>query len=135
MSAEKKCFCHLNGYEVKDATARAEIENLKANGTGGNPVIAEGRAQIYYESQELIVFETNASVIMLRLQDESNSNLYTVLTFDITPIDELTTITYYCNKPDSNMGIFNVGKQGNSVSIVYERSSADGLNYKIYKIV
>ena len=33
--SENKCFCHLNGYEVKDAKARAAIEELKANGTGG----------------------------------------------------------------------------------------------------
>jgi hypothetical protein len=26
-----KCFCHLNGYEVKDAKARKEIENVKSN--------------------------------------------------------------------------------------------------------
>lgn len=26
---ENKCFCHLNGYEVKDATARKMIEDLK----------------------------------------------------------------------------------------------------------
>lgn len=26
---EEKCFCHLNGYKVKDADARIEIENLK----------------------------------------------------------------------------------------------------------
>jgi hypothetical protein len=26
-----KCFCHLNGYAVKDATARQEIESIKAN--------------------------------------------------------------------------------------------------------
>lgn len=25
----EKCFCHFNGYQVKDATARAEIEKLK----------------------------------------------------------------------------------------------------------
>lgn len=25
----EKCFCHLNGFAVKDATARAEIEDLK----------------------------------------------------------------------------------------------------------
>lgn len=28
--SEEKCFCHLNGYKVKDADARAEIETLKA---------------------------------------------------------------------------------------------------------
>lgn len=27
--SEKKCFCHLNGYEVKDATARQDVETLK----------------------------------------------------------------------------------------------------------
>ena len=27
--SEQKCFCHLNGYAVKDATARADIETLK----------------------------------------------------------------------------------------------------------
>lgn len=32
----EKCFCHLNGYTVKDATARAEIEALKANAGGGS---------------------------------------------------------------------------------------------------
>jgi hypothetical protein len=26
-----KCFCHLNGYAVKDATARSEISNIKEN--------------------------------------------------------------------------------------------------------
>ena len=26
----EKCFCHLNGFKVKDADARAEIEKLKA---------------------------------------------------------------------------------------------------------
>lgn len=26
--AEKKCFCHLNGYEVKDAQARRDIDDL-----------------------------------------------------------------------------------------------------------
>lgn len=25
---EDKCFCHLNGYAVKDATARAAIESM-----------------------------------------------------------------------------------------------------------
>lgn len=29
----EKCFCHLNGYKVKDADARAEIKNLKAQAT------------------------------------------------------------------------------------------------------
>lgn len=39
--SENKCFCHLNGYEVKDARARAEIEELKksAGGGGGSSVI------------------------------------------------------------------------------------------------
>lgn len=27
--SEEKCFCHFNGYAVKDATARADIENIK----------------------------------------------------------------------------------------------------------
>ena len=29
MSTTEKCFCHLNGFKVKDADARAEIENIK----------------------------------------------------------------------------------------------------------
>jgi len=32
---EEKCFCHLNGFAVKDATARQEIELLKQGGSGG----------------------------------------------------------------------------------------------------
>lgn len=38
----KGCFCHFNGYEVKDAAARRAIEELKKNGTGtgGNAVAA-----------------------------------------------------------------------------------------------
>ena len=28
---EEKCFCHLNGYAVKDATARKEIESTKTS--------------------------------------------------------------------------------------------------------
>lgn len=27
--AEEKCFCHLNGYEVKDAKARRDLQDLK----------------------------------------------------------------------------------------------------------
>lgn len=27
----EKCFCHLNGYAVKDATARKSIEGLNNN--------------------------------------------------------------------------------------------------------
>ena len=26
--SEEKCFCHLNGYAVKDSTARKQIEDL-----------------------------------------------------------------------------------------------------------
>jgi hypothetical protein len=28
---EDKCFCHFNGFRVKDAEARKEIENIKTN--------------------------------------------------------------------------------------------------------
>lgn len=30
MSSEEKCFCHLNGYKVKDADARAQIKTVDA---------------------------------------------------------------------------------------------------------
>lgn len=26
---KEKCFCHLNGYAVKDSTARKEVEEIK----------------------------------------------------------------------------------------------------------
>ena len=26
---EEKCFCHFNGYEVKDANARGRLETLE----------------------------------------------------------------------------------------------------------
>lgn len=29
--SEEKCFCHLNGYVVKDATARKDLENVNTN--------------------------------------------------------------------------------------------------------
>ena len=33
---EDKCFCHFNGFRVKDAEARKRIEALEQGGTGGN---------------------------------------------------------------------------------------------------
>ena len=40
----EKCFCHLNGYAVKDSTARKEIETLKEQLNNDNHVDSEARA-------------------------------------------------------------------------------------------
>lgn len=40
----EKCFCHLNGYAVKDATARKEIEALKEQVNNVSHVDSEARA-------------------------------------------------------------------------------------------
>ena len=46
----EKCFCHLGGYEVKDAKARQEIEALKENQTSLNlKEVAEGLWANNYE--------------------------------------------------------------------------------------
>lgn len=42
--AEEKCFCHLNGYKVKDADARKEIETLKEQVNNVRHVDTEARA-------------------------------------------------------------------------------------------
>lgn len=36
-----KCFCHLNGYAVKDATARQQIAAMQETITAQNQTIAE----------------------------------------------------------------------------------------------
>lgn len=41
-----KCFCHLNGYAVKDAEARKRIEALEQGGTGEG-----GSAKGFYETE------------------------------------------------------------------------------------
>ena len=42
MSNQKGCFCHFNGYEVKDARARREIEELKEDFENGSLVGPQG---------------------------------------------------------------------------------------------
>lgn len=50
----KGCFCHFNGYEVKDAVARRAIEELKksSTGTGGNVVAAARAGALLVLNQE-----------------------------------------------------------------------------------
>ena len=42
-----KCFCHLNGYAVKDATARKMIENLQVINT-----VSGGKLRFFVGTEE-----------------------------------------------------------------------------------
>lgn len=51
----EKCFCHLNGYAVKDAEARRRIEALEEGGSGGSVDLSN-----YYTKNEVDSLITNS---------------------------------------------------------------------------
>lgn len=74
----EKCFCHLNGYAVKDSTARKEIEILKEQVNNDNHVDSEARAAALSVLNELNehkaeeVIDSTARSAILGLEEDIN---------------------------------------------------------------
>ena len=78
--AEEKCFCHLNGYAVKDATARKYIENLSES------------VQIM-EDKEIPEIKTKITDILSMINELHGNPLDTVsVTFNLENVVTATTV-------------------------------------------
>ena len=77
--SENKCFCHLYGYEVKDAKARRDIEKLKNNGAGG---------KLYWHYIDLFINYASDNIG----SDACILGCYSYYSYDATPI---TSIEYF----------------------------------------
>ena len=67
-----KCFCHLNGYEVKDATARNSIENLELT-VANNKAACEQTATTANEAKDNAASAASAASAAQTTANEAKS--------------------------------------------------------------
>lgn len=106
-----KCFCHLNGYAVKDATARKDISTLKERVNDLENKGTSGGIKLYCHELELQVTNNNAGI-------NYEDTIY--LTF-ITTLNGVLTLEDIYNLFDEYIvGFFN-----NSGMIYFENYNED----------
>ena len=64
-----KCFCHLNGYKVKDSDARASIEKVKEDVNTAKSTADS--AKVIAESAKQVITDANSDVQYVRQQVEA----------------------------------------------------------------
>lgn len=112
--SEEKCFCHLNGYAVKDATARKDIETLQNDKCDASTLaLVKNQLEQSIGNTDNRVTALQAIVdYNLRLEnaseinyDNSNSNL--TATNVNTAIDEVNEKVNNLGVPNANVIPFN----------------------------
>ena len=120
--SEEKCFCHLNGYKVKDADARKQIENLALQVTTNGANIGElesdlatlnnrvtsNSANIGELESDLTTAKANIGELESDLQEKDlrlQQNIEGISSNLGTKIDELKTrVTIVENQSNSSTG-------------------------------
>lgn len=75
---EDKCFCHFNGYAVKDATARNDIENLKTKTSSLENEVITNKTTISSMNTDVVKNKTDVEVIKQDIETlKTNDNLHT----------------------------------------------------------
>lgn len=80
----EKCFCHLNGYKVKDADARTSIEKLNKEVSLSNSNIALNKENIATNNEA--IKNINLNLIELNKNIETNESNITVLQTSVTQV-------------------------------------------------
>lgn len=120
-----KCFCHLNGYKVKDADARREIEELKTKIESQNTTIKEQNTKFAeydkkFDDQNKEIESLNETLEGMSTKIANIEKHLTTVDTRLAQLEEKTETKYYTFSYYDNAGVLLdqvVYEEGTNVTI------------------